>query len=99
VERAALVLVITGGLGLAEFEEPVLLRLLAEPTGARPCDAELGCRGADGGAAAKQGGGLFEVACPQVARRPGEPAPWRGHEARLERAARCRRNGHGCRAT
>jgi hypothetical protein len=51
VERAALVLAITR-LGLVVgIQKSVLLRLLAEATGARPGDAELGCGGTDGDAA------------------------------------------------
>jgi hypothetical protein len=80
-------LLATTGLGrVAGFQEPVLLRLLAEATGARPGDAKLGRHGADGDAVAEQGGGLFETARLQVARPPGEPAPVRrGREPRLER--------------
>jgi hypothetical protein len=56
VARATLVLALTSP--VLGIQEPVFLRLLAKPAGARPGDAELGCRGADGGAAAEQGGGL-----------------------------------------
>jgi hypothetical protein len=95
-ERAALILA-TISLGVAVgIEEPALLGLLAEPTGARSGDAELGCHGADGDAAAKQGDRLFEVAGLEVACRPGEPAPvWRGDDARLERPPAFAENGRG----
>jgi len=73
VERATLVLATGFGI-VVGIKEPLLLRLLAEPTGARSGDAELGCHGADGDAAAKQGGGLFEVGRLHVARRPCESA-------------------------
>jgi hypothetical protein len=61
VERAALVLATTSLRLVFGVQEPVLLRLLAEPTGARSGDAELGCRGPDGDAAAEQGGGIANV--------------------------------------
>jgi hypothetical protein len=52
VECATLILA-TGLKLIFRIQKPVLLRLLAEPTGARPSDAELGCDRADGDAAAK----------------------------------------------
>ena len=59
VQRATLVLALTSP--VLGIQEPVFLRLLAKPAGARPGDAELGCHLTHRDAFTEQGRGLVEL--------------------------------------
>ena len=61
------------------------MSLLAEATGARPGNAQLGCYGTYGDAISEKGGSFVEVTWLNFGCRPGEPGSiWSRHEPCFE---------------